>query len=86
MLQSCKPDPLMTRSVVVKEEIARAHPWVMAELLALFEAAKQKSPGKTAMPSGLEANRSAIEAVSGYAFDQQITPRAFQVEELFETI
>ena len=44
--------------VVVKEEIARAHPWVKAELLALFEAAKQKSPGNTAPPSGLQANRS----------------------------
>lgn len=72
--------------VVVKEEIARAHPWVKAELLALFAAAKQKSPGKTTPPFGLEANRAAIEAVSGYAFDQQITPREFKVEELFDSL
>jgi 4,5-dihydroxyphthalate decarboxylase len=70
--------------VVVKEEIVHAHPWVRAELMALFEAAKQKSRGRTGPSFGLEPNRAAIEAVAGYVFDQQITPRVFKVEELFE--
>lgn len=69
--------------VVVKEEIAAAHPWVKGELLALFEAAKQM--GKARLPFGLEQNRAAIEAVARYAFDQQITPRVFTPGELFGT-
>ncbi len=70
--------------VVVKEEIAHAHPWIKTELLALFEAAKQKSPGKTGPSFGLQPIRAAIEAVASYVFDQQITPRVFKAEELFE--
>ena len=68
--------------VVVKEEITAAHPWVKGELFALFEPAKQKSQAK--LRFGLEPNRAAIEAVARYAFDQQITPRVFTPEELFE--
>ena len=67
--------------VVVKEEIAAVHPWVKGELLNLFEAAKQMSPGGPAF--GLEQNRAAIEAVARYAFEQQITPRVLTPEELF---
>ena len=70
--------------VVVKEEIVKAHPWVKGELFALFEAAKQKSQAKLSF--GVEPNRAAIEAVSRYAFDQQITPRVFKAEELFEAL
>jgi 4,5-dihydroxyphthalate decarboxylase len=65
--------------VVVKEEIAAAHPWVRGELLTLFEAAKQVSGSAF----GLEPNRAAIEAVARFAFQQQITPRLFTPGELF---
>ena len=67
--------------VVVKEEVAAAHPWAAGELLTLFEAAKQMSPGGPTF--GLEPNRAAIEAVARYAFEQQITPRVLTPEELF---
>jgi 4,5-dihydroxyphthalate decarboxylase len=79
--------------VVVKEEIAAAHPWVTGELFALFEAAKQRSPGRVdadraagraGLSFGLEPNRAAIEALARYAFDQRITPRLFTARELFE--
>ena len=81
--------------LVVREEIADAHPWVKGELFALFEAAKQMSLGrldadraasKAGLSFGLEPNRAAIEAVARYAFDQRITPRVFTAEELFEAI
>lgn len=43
----------------------------------------EKGVGGDPFPYGVEANRGGLEALTRYAFDQQITSRKYTVEELF---
>lgn len=44
----------------------------------------QKITGGDPIPYGLDKNRETLEALTRYCFEQKITKRKFQVEELFE--
>jgi len=81
--------------VCVKTALLHAHPWLAAELLRLFTAAKAaaREPcaeqrwapivGADVLPYGLEANRTGIEFCLRYAAEQGLVPRVYRPEELF---
>jgi 4,5-dihydroxyphthalate decarboxylase len=73
----------------------QANPWLPAELLSLFRAAKAAATepsaearfsaivGPDPLPYGLEENRPGIELCLRYAAEQGLVPRAYPVEEIF---
>jgi 4,5-dihydroxyphthalate decarboxylase len=85
--------------VVVKDELLAANPNLAANLFEAFKAAKEawmknateddkKAAGHNIvtgdpLPYGVEANRKALETIAGYALDQKILPRKFELSELF---
>ena len=42
--------------------------------------------GGDPFPFGIENNRKALEAITQFAFDQQMVPRKYAVEELFAPV
>jgi len=85
--------------VALKTELARAHPWLPAELYRLFaEAKRQAKPaaasagrarlealvGGDLLPYGGKANRASMELLMRYAAEQKLIPRAYALEELID--
>jgi 4,5-dihydroxyphthalate decarboxylase len=75
---------------VVSKALADARPDVVAETYRLLQASKALAPppadGIDFFPYGVEANRKPMELMVQYSVEQQIIPRAFTVEELFEGV
>jgi len=75
---------------VVSKALADARPDVVAEIYRLLQASKALAPppadGIDFFPYGVEANRKPLELMVQYSVEQQIIPRAFTVEELFEAV
>jgi 4,5-dihydroxyphthalate decarboxylase len=73
---------------VVSSALAGARPDVVAEIYRLLQESKRLAPpaadGIDFFPYGVEANRKPLELAVQYAVEQQIIPRAFTVDELFE--
>jgi len=76
--------------ICVRRELLAEHPWLAAELMALFAAAKQAAPpprdvlvGDDSLPYGLAANRASIEMAMRFAAQQGLVPRAYTADELF---
>ena len=73
---------------VVARSLAETRPDVVREIYRLLAESKAKAPpspdGTDFHPFGVEANRKALELMVGYSVEQQIIPRAFAIEELFE--
>jgi 4,5-dihydroxyphthalate decarboxylase len=73
--------------LAVKADLLRQHPWLAAELMDLFKAAKEKahseSPPEVSPPYGLEPNRRSMQMLLDFAAQQQLTPRTYQVDEIF---
>jgi 4,5-dihydroxyphthalate decarboxylase len=79
----------------VKTALVEAAPWLPAELMRLFVAAKAAAEepsaearfagivGADVLPYGLEANRIGIELCLRYAAEQGLVPRVYGVEEIF---
>lgn len=79
----------------VKTALVEAAPWLAAELMRLFVAAKAAATepsaearfagivGKDVLPYGLEANRTGIELCLRYAAEQGLVPRVYAVGEVF---
>jgi 4,5-dihydroxyphthalate decarboxylase len=75
--------------LVIRNELSRTRPDVVREVFRIFKesrdiAARGGSKNAALMKFGLEANRPALEAIIGIAFDQKLIPRRFSVEELFD--
>ena len=73
--------------VVVTEQLAKAHPDVVASVYDLLKRNKtQVGPAATPdmIPFGVEANRKPLELIVDYAFQQALIPRRYAVEELFD--
>ncbi|KJC52249.1 ABC transporter substrate-binding protein [Bradyrhizobium sp. LTSP857] len=73
--------------VVVTEQLARAHPDVVAGVYDLLKRNKtQVEPASSPdmVPFGVEANRKPLELIVDYAFQQALIPRRYAVEELFD--
>jgi 4,5-dihydroxyphthalate decarboxylase len=79
----------------VKTALVQAAPWLPAELMRLFVAAKAAATepsaearfagivGADVLPYGLEANRIGIELCLRYAAEQGLVPRVYDVAEVF---
>ena len=79
----------------VKTALVEADPWLPAELMRLFIAAKAAATepsaearfagivGTEVLPYGLEANRTGIELCLRYAAEQGLVPRVYDVAEAF---
>jgi 4,5-dihydroxyphthalate decarboxylase len=79
----------------LKTPVVRAHPWLPAELMRLFTAAKAASTepstearfkpivGGDPLPYGMEANRAGIELCLRYAAEQGLIPLAYAIDEIF---
>ena len=74
--------------IVIKQELADAHPWLKAELFDMFDRSRKLTMERTGLPVmeyGLNpANRLAVDTVAGYVFEQGVSPRIYSVEELFQ--
>jgi 4,5-dihydroxyphthalate decarboxylase len=79
----------------LKTTLVQANPWLPAELLSLFRAAKAAATepsaearfsaivGPDPLPYGLEENRPGIELCLRYAAEQGLVPRVYPVEAIF---
>jgi 4,5-dihydroxyphthalate decarboxylase len=72
----------INHTLVVRQDVVHAHPWVAAELFELVQASK-RAAGTAAPPDGLARNRAALDLLARYTFEQHITPRTLTAEELF---
>jgi 4,5-dihydroxyphthalate decarboxylase len=89
----------INHTIVIKDSIIAANPWLPITLFEAFKAAKEQwlaeasdadkqvtgtgIPIDDPIPYGLEPNRKALETVIRYANEQQIIPR-YRLEEVFE--
>ena len=72
--------------VVIHRDLARAQPWVADEMVQLLQrsaALAPDMPGADCIQSGIEALRPTLDLIIHYAFRQQLIPRRFAVDELF---
>ena len=76
--------------LVVREEIAKSRPDVVKEVFRMFRDARQADAASTGALDpyrfGVEANRQSLERVIDYSFRQQMIPRKFTVDELFDDL
>lgn len=75
---------------VVHRDLSRARPDVVKELFRLLVESKRRSPDSGGdidyLPFGVEKNRKGLELIVGYAFEQGLIPRKFEVDELFDDV
>ncbi len=78
----------MNHYFVVSRALAEARSDVVAEIYRLLQESKRLAPppadGIDFFPFGVEANRKPLELMVQYAVEQQIIPRPFTVDELFD--
>jgi len=75
--------------VVVKTDLVRTQPHVVAEVYRLLAAAKRAAPAPAGIdpaPFGIAANRPALELIVDYCLQQRMIPRRFAVDELFADV
>lgn len=76
----------INHTVVVRSELAEAHPWLAAELVELFEESRRVAVAEGAEPPpayGREANRKSLQLLLEFSARQAITPRLYDVDELY---
>jgi len=72
--------------VVIHRDLARAQPWVAAEVVRLLQQSAAQAPdmpGADSIQSGVEAMRPTLDLIIHYAVQQGLIPRRFAVDELF---
>lgn len=73
--------------VTLRSELATTHDWLAAELMSLFSRARDiavAEDGAAAPPTyGLEHCRASLQCAFDYSYEQQITPRRYEANELF---
>jgi 4,5-dihydroxyphthalate decarboxylase len=74
--------------VVVSAELARLRPDVVTEVYAQLRESRRRAvaAGANPPPFGVEACRPALEKIIDYTAQQQLIPRRFTVDELFDDI
>jgi len=74
--------------LVVRESISKTRPDVVQEIFRVFKEARQTlgapKDGLDPYRFGVEANRESLERIIDYAVRQQMIPRKFAVDELFD--
>lgn len=74
---------------VVRRDLARQRPDVVREIFRVLKESKAQgvpSGGIDPVPFGVENNRKALETIIRYSYEQQIIPRLFTVDELFDDV
>jgi 4,5-dihydroxyphthalate decarboxylase len=77
----------LNHMVVVNADLARSRPDIVAEIYALLKESKRLAPppeGIDTTPFGVEACRPALQRIIDYAVQQELIPRRFTVDELFD--
>ncbi len=77
--------------VVVKQSLLKSNPRAVEEVFRLLADSKKAAglpagSGPDPFPLGVEANRKSIELVINYALHQQLIPRRYPVDELFDDV
>ena len=72
--------------VVVSGELAKLRPDIVEEVYAVLKESRRRAveAGASAPPIGVAACRPALEKIVDYAAQQQLIPRRFEVDELFD--
>jgi 4,5-dihydroxyphthalate decarboxylase len=72
--------------VVVSGELAKLRPDLVEEVYAVLKESRRRAvqAGASAPPFGVAACRPALEKIIDYAAQQQLIPRRFEVDELFD--
>ena len=76
----------LNHMVVIHRDLARAQPWMADEMVRLLQQSAAQAPdmpGADSIQSGIEALRPTLDLIIHYAFRQQLIPRRFAVDELF---
>jgi 4,5-dihydroxyphthalate decarboxylase len=71
--------------LTVRNSLLSEHPWLAQELMELFDEARRIAEEDGAAPPppyGLERNRASLQLAFDFSAQQQITPRAYSVDEL----
>lgn len=77
----------INHTVVVRTALLQERPWLAQELLELFVRARELAVAAGAEPPpvyGLEANRAALQRCLQYSYEQAITPRLYDVAEMYD--
>jgi 4,5-dihydroxyphthalate decarboxylase len=77
----------LNHMVVVSADLARSRPDIVEEIYALLKESKRRAPppeGIDTTPFGVEACRPALQRIIDYAVQQELIPRRFTVDELFD--
>ncbi|WP_455274989.1 hypothetical protein [Rhizobium herbae] len=75
--------------LTIRTALVEQHPWLMGELMELFDEARHVAEADGAAPPpayGLEANRRSLQLAFTYSAEQRITPRIYDVNELYPSI
>jgi 4,5-dihydroxyphthalate decarboxylase len=78
--------------LVIRQSISQSRPDVVKEIFRMFREARQADSRSTSGSAldpyrfGVEANRRSLETIIGYALQQQLIPRRFTVDELFDDV
>jgi 4,5-dihydroxyphthalate decarboxylase len=76
--------------LVMRETIAKERPDIVKEIFRLFRDARQADTASRGPLDpyrfGVEANRASLERIIDYSYRQQMIPRKFTVDELFDDL
>lgn len=70
--------------MVVRTSLSQERPDVVREIYRLLREGKRQAGDSPALPYGVEAMRSALDAMIGYALQQGLIERRYSVDELFD--
>lgn len=81
----------MNHVLIVKQSLLNEHPWAVQEIFRLVAEAKRASgvpleADKDPFFMGVDAMRKGLEVAIQYAAQQQLIPRPFTVDELFDDV
>ncbi|MDO8398531.1 MAG: ABC transporter substrate-binding protein [Bradyrhizobium sp.] len=72
--------------VVVSQQLADRHPDEVREVFRLLRESAARAPAAAVPQFSADEMRRSLEKIIGYAAQQQLIPRAFAVEELFDDL